>query len=300
MCAKLQNMNLIAFDIPEETAELSKWLEKELLGLDLAELVGNLIAIHSPDRENRPTLEQALGVQLPAVLENGLSILSKDDLEKLMKNPQLLFNLQESIVIEGGEYWNQISPTSEQLEISERVWDGVEQSKVEQSKNSTVKAASSSVPNLFTGRGALFSALAVAAAAVIVMFSTPSAPVKSGWGWNKPGALAAKVPANEYLASLADSAKEWYKKDPQTAESLKTRIQQFRNGCQTLIKAPHKQLAQVDKEWLVEKCKLWAEKLDAQIASLDEGEKFEVIKEQANGTVDKLIIALQKRSTVVT
>ncbi len=125
----------------------------------------------------------------------------------------------------------------------------------------------------------------------------PVAP--TGWGWDKPGALPSDGPADAYLAQLADAANDWFNKRPEDAAGVKQRITQFRDGCSTLIGAPHEPLAVEDRQWLVEKCTTWRGKLDEQLAAIDAGTEPLTVRESADEIVNKLMTALRARADEV-
>ncbi|MGZ3303087.1 MAG: hypothetical protein ACXWO3_18805, partial [Isosphaeraceae bacterium] len=118
----------------------------------------------------------------------------------------------------------------------------------------------------------------------------------SGWGWNRPGALADNLPPGVYLDRLADAAGEWFKKRPADPIALARRIGEFRQGCSVLILSPHKPLSGQDRAWLVEKCRAWAAKLDAHLAALEGGASAAKVRDDADATINKLIEALRDRA----
>ncbi len=120
-----------------------------------------------------------------------------------------------------------------------------------------------------------------------------------GWGWDKPGALPNDGPADAYFVQLADAANDWFKKRPEDATSVKQRITQFRDGCSTLIEASHEPLAVEDRQWLVEKCRAWRDKLDEQLAAIDAGTDPLTVRESADEIVNKLMTALRTRADEV-
>ena len=123
-----------------------------------------------------------------------------------------------------------------------------------------------------------------------------TAVAASGWGWNRPGALADDLPPGVYLDRLADAAGEWFKKRPDDPIALARRIGEFRQGCSVLILSPHKPLSARDRAWLVEKCRAWAAKLDAHLAALEAGASAAKVRDDADATISKLIEALRDRA----
>ena len=109
-------------------------------------------------------------------------------------------------------------------------------------------------------------------------------------------ALPNDKPAPEYLNALADAGMEWFKKRPENAPDVARRINQFRQGCSTLILAPHKPLSDEDRKWLVERCRVWAKKLDDQLVALEQGADPVEVRTEVDGIVNKLVDALRDRA----
>ena len=69
-------MKSIALEIPDEPAELADWLERHLVGPDLAALVAELEAVHGADAPGASArLDEVLGDRGDAVMAQGLSAL---------------------------------------------------------------------------------------------------------------------------------------------------------------------------------------------------------------------------------
>jgi hypothetical protein len=139
--------------------------------------------------------------------------------------------------------------------------------------------------------------------AVVVLALRDKAPHATqtaavNWGWAKPDGIPQhKLKPSEYLNSLATTAGEWFDKRPDDAAGLAKRLNEFRTGCSQLILSPHTSLAPVDREWLVEKCRLWAKKLDEHITALETGSEPLKVREAADETIHKLQGALRERAT---
>jgi hypothetical protein len=120
------------------------------------------------------------------------------------------------------------------------------------------------------------------------------------WGWAKPGGVPreARKPA-EYLNALAATSEEWFDKRPDDAAGVAKRINEFRTGCSQLVFAPHAALAQVDRDWLVERCRAWAKKLDDHLTELERGGDALKVRGDADETIRKLQAALRERATQV-
>jgi hypothetical protein len=58
----------------------------------------------------------------------------------------------------------------------------------------------------------------------------------------------------------------------------------------------HRPLAATDRDWLKERCRLWAGKLDAHLASIESGGDVPSVRQDADDTIRKLMDALRARS----
>jgi hypothetical protein len=286
-------MTPISLDIPDTQRELVDWLESHLLGMQLGDLVSELQAVHGTS-PNSPSLEQVCGGKLTSVLQNGLGALESSQLRKLLQRPHLLLSLQEEILQRGGDYWMQQPLRREEEMALAMQWKLLE----------SELAAPPVTPSMPTnrrgwmGRSAIASILSVTVTlALVFALSDRLMPTAApGWGWEKPGALAANVPAKGYLENLATSAQDWFKKRPDNPQDLARRIVEFRQGCSTLILAEHKALSPDDQVWLRDRCRAWATKLDGHLAAIEAGEDVATVRAAADETVNKLIDAIRTRA----
>ncbi len=322
---------ICAFEIPADPEQIAPWLESHLLGLDLAALVAELAAVHGDKPARQPQLEEVLGEDLPRVLTAGLTVLRPQQLQRLLQNPRLLLQLQSRIFVEGDTFWEQDKQLSDELgELVDRGWNRVrgflnEQQRKSHSEVATHTAessrpaapASSAPGSRATASGSAQSArrswfnnpllvsVCTAAAVVATIFLIdPSAlrspdQVAQGWGWQKPGAIDDTATPSEYLDGLATAAQDWFNKRPETPQELAQRILTFRQGCSQLILSDHRPLAAEDREWLVERCQVWAGKLDEHVAALESGVDVATVRGAADETINKLVTALRKRAEAV-
>ncbi|MCH9655018.1 MAG: hypothetical protein K0U86_01530 [Planctomycetes bacterium] len=291
-------MNLAAFDLPEQTHELSDWLVTQVTGPNLSSIVAQLSAIHS-DQDHDLTIEAICGEQWNSIIQNGFSELTQNQFQQLLTHPYLLMELQERLLLEGEEYWqkqflnqnddSEIKQTK--LIIQETLQKPILDSEATQQAEDFKKVPYRKIAALgFVSAALLFFAV----------FLNQEPVATPGWGWNRPGALTADIPADQYLNRLADSANEWFKKPTDTKAALLTRLTQFRNGCETLINAPHPQLTIKDRTWLIDRCRAWAGKLDNQIVALEKGADLKTADANADALIHKLVKALQNRAEQVT
>jgi hypothetical protein len=303
---------LHSFDIPENDALLAKWLEDMIAGPHLGEFVCELEVlleagrVRGPKRQEtagrgEPSLEEILGRRLQEISQKGLAGIPAQSLRRLFRNPERLLELQDHMLTEGGAYWNRKLGASEDL--SKKVETGWQRLSV-----STAVAPPSVRPARPTSESRarpvrwFLTGLATAAAIAVGAFygwQRVQGPqqVASGWGWTKPNAFPSDVTRANYLKTLADEAEEWRRKKPDTPQALAQRISEFREGCSRLILAEHKPLPAADRKWLVERCRVWAKKLDDQLADLEAGKPTATVRAQVDDVVDKLTKALRDRAS---
>lgn len=289
-------MKLIALDIPNDPADWPDWLERQLVGLDLGELVLQLQVLADRSDEPEPTLEDICESNIEAVLQGGLAPLSQQQIGALLKHPRLLLELQERVLFAGGEYWSTV-PISEEhrQQVAYAKLKILSQIAADSVDDITAKGEDSGERN--SRRRLMWRPLiAVAATLLIGVAFWITRPPTTGWGFSRSGVLTADLSADAYLDSLAKAAEDWFNKRPETKPDLALRLKQFSDGCQTLIDAPHPQLSPQDREWLIERCRVWKEKIDKQLADLNSGAKsVEEVRAEADATVNQLIEALRMR-----
>lgn len=290
-------MNLVCLDIPDDPADWPNWLERQLVGLDLGDLVVQLEMFVDRPAEPKPKLDDVCGPAMDDVLRSGLSPLSDEQIRTLLKHPRLLLELQQRVLIEGGEYWSSVPITEEH---QRRVADGKGQilARIEAELPHEVPPQPSSSSGSSRGRIALLPLVAIAAMLLIAVSLWLSRPAGPTWGFDRGGLLTADIPPDEYLQALAEAAGDWFNKRPETQADLAQRLREFSHGCETLINAPHPQLSPDDREWLIDRCRAWQEKIENHLAELETGVKqLRQVRDEADATVEQLMEALQSRAS---
>ena len=103
-------MTLLMLEIPDSHDELPVWLERQILGSRLGELIEQLLVIHAEAGGAGGSIEETLGSRLPEVLSRGLAVLPPAALSQLLTRPLLLLELQELVMSRGGSYWDDWEP----------------------------------------------------------------------------------------------------------------------------------------------------------------------------------------------
>lgn len=299
-------------DIPDDEVALAPWLDQQIVAPSLHEFVAELAAVHGASRPAGPAGRAAaaawLGDDLSAVLARGTAALGPARLRSLLRDPWLLPGLQELAFVEGADHWTNLvvrtSPTAAEAGaglLRRLVVAGPARPLRESAPGLAVAA-----PRLDRERRSLGRApgwLAALAACLLVAVATWSLlrpPVTGApWGWNRPDAFAAAAAPDAYLRGLADAAAEWSNVVPSAEPQLAGRLADLLAGCDRLIAAPHEPLAPADREWLVERCKAWREKIVGHVAALAESHDVVAVRHEADATVEKLVKALRTRAEEV-
>jgi hypothetical protein len=282
-------MNLHLASLPDEPAELARWLETRIAGLDLPELVAELGVLFPPSG-SAPKLGELLGRHASAVLQHGLSALPEPQLRAILEHPNRLYDLQLWLLGEDSPYWRSVGDSAG---LGERAAAGKARTCVEAPQ---ILAFAPARPRTFMW--ATMSSLATAAALLIGVFVLQpfGGQPQGGWGWNQTGILAQVKTPREHLERLASGADDWFKKTPATAQELGARIAEMRRGCSQLILGEHPPLNKEQRDWLVSKCKEWAAKLDQQLAALESGTSLEEVQKSSDEIVRKLSTALRNKA----
>jgi hypothetical protein len=122
-------ISLEAGDIDEAVAR-AEWLERALVGLELATVISELNAIAGrPARSSGGPAESArswLGSDATAVLRKGLGVLPTQKVDELFRNPELLADLQELLLTEGGAHWDALVRGNDRTDkLAARQWYGI-------------------------------------------------------------------------------------------------------------------------------------------------------------------------------
>ena len=294
-------MKLTSLSLPIDPAERPAWLEAQLVGAELRNLVLELETIRGPrsTTTSLPNLADVLGSKRTVILRNGLAGLSPQEVASLLQNPRLLLDLQEAVLCEGGPYWQHLVQTSEPRLDTNTQWERISarlDNTNPASPSPVAKVAgqsSSPAGNKYTLRW-----LAGLAACAVVAFTLWTRPNGPTWGFDRSGILTANVSGQEYLESLASAAGDWFNKRPSDSPAVATRLREFIHGCDTLIQAPHSQLSPNDRAWLVERCRTWKATLETQLANLEAHRTSPAdTLSAADATIRKLQTALQERAT---
>jgi len=288
-------MKLVAHEIPDAAEQLAPWLEQQLVGMRLRDLVAELTAFLGRQPPSA-TLESLLGERLPTVLDRGLRKLPEPTLRSLLQNPSLLLDLQQRVFIEGGDFWNRVPRSSEQTAAVDRGWEAL-QAKL------SLPAAPPPLPRSTMGRLPAWTRAvgALLAAGLLVTATVFFWPAQAKWGFDRPGLVAANQPTPVFFRSLATAIEEdWTPARTADRDRLLTSLKEFRHGCDTLLADPLAHLPEKDRTFLKGRCQKWRDKIDGHIADLEQDRKtVDAVRQDASGTVQTLIKVLRDEAAKV-
>lgn len=294
-------MNLIALDLPDVRAERIAWLQEKIVSHELRDLVIQLaLAQTQPisaeaSNDAKPELDDD---RLQLAAEEGLSVLSDDEINRLLAHPQQMLDLQEQVFLLDPAAWQSGRLGSSEQNLAP---DGEYQS-----VNRNTKSPSASDTHLWRRSLLSLAALAGSVAALLMLSlmlwntGQNANPQMAEWGWLAPDALQERTTATAYLEQLAEGGQAWFNKVPDSAESYQQRLRELMAGCERLIEGEHRSLNANQASQLVEKCRKWQEKFEQQSQMVqDDPESFLQAKAQTDETVNKLVPAiLQLKETI--
>lgn len=263
-------MNLQVMTMPDEPKLLAKWLEQQLVGDRLGELVEELVAVHGASAAGESFRADALR----GILQRGLSGLSEAEMTRLLRQPQDLLELQELVFLEGGDYWRSVPRPPSLTAASERLWDALA---------AKLPNAEPIIPLVIARERRRANpwvvALATAAAVLLTVFaidrfSIPPTPV----------------------TSLAAVGRAWFDKRPDDRPALAQRLNDLRRGCSQLLLSENPNWTDDQQQDLKKRCRIWAAKFDASLVKLEAGGDFDEVREEVDSTVRKLVDLLQSHA----
>ena len=293
-------MSLVALEIPDDPLDWPSWLERELVGLRLGELIDELRVIAGKEATLSPSLSEILGGSSREVCELGLSALSREQFASFWNHPERLLELQALVFTSGGMYWRKLELASKSNEAVERSWRELqgslhnEQEAAPRPLFSTPRRTNRRTWTTATFAGIAAIAAMLLAAAWLGLFS----PQVDEWGWLRSDTFASQQTDAKFLELLAERAGEWDHRPRGHANELKLALTDFRKMCDLLQKSKLEQLTnQADRDWLKERCTKWAEKIDRHLSELDRDDKpVDVVSKEATETIHALQKALVNRA----
>jgi len=310
---------IIAFDIPDNAVELRSWLDQQLVGLRLSQLVEELRTIGSvmyekAESQSEPasaseSLSDILNRDIRMqVLQQGTSALKDSQIQALFWSPDALLDLQEDIFINGGKFWQTVPRTAEHNRLAAFDFDKLrEKIRAAESAQPMLELVSAKEPSsqVLVQRGTWRTtvlAAAVLAMSILVTLAVlkPSRePQISGTGFGKPGLLDNNANSQlEYFQRMSAANDEWLQTTRSDTAALLAALKAYSSDCQNLIDSKHPALDDRNERWLKSKCGEWKGRIDEVIVALESDKmSFEDATWTVNDVVGKLVKKLNSGPT---
>lgn len=321
-------MKLFFFDIPGNKEELVLWLEDMILSENFESFYNELVALYGP-KQNFEISEE----KFSEIIRNGFGKLDEKIIRHIIREPDLLLNVHNKILTEGEEYWNlkalRIQPPIKAFDFKNQLFRISEGAAPEPNifKKKFISYLGIGVAfaagiylmlsdliqprfpkpvfieDNYASKSEKLEEKAKTIPALDHQTQTTQGKQNRGfsvaWGWAKPDAIPEVADPKQYLIALADSGNEWFKKKPLSPFEISKRILEFRAGCNVLIFAEHKCLAERDKKWFLDRCKSFAKELDDSITKIENGYDAGKIKNELDQKINIFLNAIRSRSDSV-
>jgi hypothetical protein len=320
-------MTLYTLTIPDDPADLPRWLERRLMAPDFGRFVAELSTYFPAGAGPAPPC-RPFDPWLPVALAEGLDPLPAEVINQLLRHPADLAAFQERIVADGGPYWDEVLDRSDDLAgplrrgrraLDRMLSAGTPPSNKKGVPKPVPRAIPKVTPRVVQSRAkrrngrrrykvwAIVSTGIAACLAVAVGFLAARGPGDSpipkaqiAWGWGKPDGLASNQSnPRDYLNKLAANAEEWSLHQPSDPVGVGTRIAELRIGCTRLTHSAYGPLSPADKSWLLENCRAWARALDGHQQALDAGTDPVAVRAEVDETVRAIAAALREKAKQV-
>lgn len=281
-------MTLLFTSIPEDPAARAVWLEQQLMVGEVNRLVSELTAladVAAPPAPKR-TLAEVLGQYRTQVLSQGLKPLPTTIVPLLLAQPSLLLELQLEVLTEGGAYWQQ------------HLESPVARPAIRRVRARLAPALGWRQPAWRRAPGWLLPVAGFAAGLCVAWFWM-AASQPDHWGWQRPSFAAGVQTGSDYLRALADAAGEWQTRPRASKSELRAALRSLCDGCNRLLAEEHPLLPQDDRQWLLERCLDWnnkLQKLQVDLHHADSAEEISKIRTAADTMVTNLIQRLRERA----
>jgi len=300
-----------ALDLPDSINQWPTWLEQQLVGLNLRQLVRQweVLADIQPgsdltSKSSEVQLRELLGKDLVSVLERGLSGLSEDRLRALIQRPRLLLSLQEIVFCEGGAYWQSVPRATEHQQAADRVRQQLF-ARLATEANDT-PATSDQSPHVLPAFGRqvvqspasslstrrIWMGLAALAASLIFAMLFWQSQAAGGRYFARAGLLTSTQKGKQFGDLLAKAIREDWKQASQP-NLLARELTTFRDSCDLVITGNFDQLdAQVVANFK-QRCEKWRQAFSDYLDELKSGQPEKAVYQKANATVEKLLTFLE-------
>ena len=297
-------MTLIALELPDEIRDWPTWLENQLVGLQLRELVQQIELIGGELDEPLPAIDSVLGDRRQAVLDEGLTVLDESQLRAVVRHPRLLLTLQEMVLVHGGRYWRTVERTQEHARLVSHQWQNLV---VNLDRNAaslginekTDPTATYSTPTVdrplettyTTHRGWLMG-LAALAATTLLIFCFPLFRTTDGRFFAAREIRESQMVGKDYLQLIGNRIQNDWKSDLDDQRAFANQLKELRNSCDVLLALDLHQLNPTIAADLKKRCQNWKAEFSKHIAELASGTPLVDVRAKSNALVDRLTQAI--------
>ena len=300
-------MNLNSLQIPDSLAETGIWLDDLLVSPDLVDTIVELEILAGDRLTKIQSLDGVLAGSENRVYESGLASANESVIRSLLRQPSLLLELQEKVMMNGGKYWQEKTNHAYSTTNAGVVLRGLgadvssasTSAPVDSSKPSQVVTTKS---NEGWNQKQVFGLVAALAAALLVMVSIwqpwgqGSTVAKANWGFSKSGLLSSDTSEAEMLEQLVDASASWHNKTPASKEQLEKRLREFDQGCKMLLNSDLPQLSATNRRAVHNACEDCRSAIAQQLSALKSGAGLAKVQAGSDKAIDQLTSSLRTLS----
>ena len=299
-------MSLKSLSIPDQFPEIGIWMDDLLVSSDLIDAIVQLEVLAGDRLTKVQSLDGILAGSPERVVTSGLAGANESTLRALLRQPSLLLELQERVMMHGGEYWQQKVDANFGNPRTTSIFDSASSganTDVEEPTPHAIAASQSyhgpAVVKSNANQKIIFGVLATLAAAALIMISLPqfgggSSVAKANWGFAKSGLLESNISESEMLDQLAAASAAWHNKTPATRDELADRLRAFDQGCGDLLASRLTQLSPINRDAVHAACEDCREAIAQQLAALADGGDITRIQSNADAAIDTLTRAIER------
>jgi DNA-directed RNA polymerase specialized sigma24 family protein len=283
--------------IPSDAADRPRWLDGQLVGDRVGDLVEELRALTVTRPADGP-IADLLGDNREAVLADGTAGLPPPVRQRLLESPDYLLDLQALVLLEGRPYWDVLPRPERVIDIANRSRDQFVAGLTAPPVAPVLSGRRAFGPNVrqWLVPVAVISSVALVVCAIGWWPRPPAGPTSAlTWGWAKPGALPADGSADNYYAALAAEGAEWFDVRPDDRAGLARRINELRQGCSVLLVTDHPPLSADRSRELKDHFRGWANQVDTALVRLESGDDLVAVRADVDGVVTAIVAYLNLR-----
>ena len=299
-------------ELPEEPQQLAAWLDRELCGDRLHEVVADLERLSAPPERQAHSLSEVFDPPtLDRILTVGLQAASADQLHDLLDSPRQLWDLRAKVLELGGDFWTAAAVSQyppEQLEASwEKLQSAIKALPVAPSVGVAAAYLATTASPSRASRRAVWPWLVTTATAALVflgifMWQRPHSDRHPAWGWQRDDVLAAHQTDQDYLNQLAAALEhDWKERSKSNPRELSLRLTELKSGCSRQQKRLEDRIAEgrdsltnlTLAKRLLKRCQKWEVRIDSLKKDVDASNSVETTLKSADAMIADFCNALR-------